>query len=94
MRDTTKSVVDECAALIKKALNGWEKYNESLQKGGSGNKLKDAYKKVQWLWEKEHLATLRESLQRNACRLNLLTSLAIKSVSAFHFASSKREWVC
>ncbi|KAK3349545.1 hypothetical protein B0T25DRAFT_482206 [Lasiosphaeria hispida] len=77
---TTKTVVDECGSLIKQALDRLaSKYNEALQPGGSGNKLKDGYRKVEWLVkEEDRLHELRGKLGKNTERLSVLVSLATR----------------
>ncbi|KAG7287105.1 hypothetical protein NEMBOFW57_006610 [Staphylotrichum longicolle] len=76
----TKTVVEECAALIEGALQHFgTRYHGSLQTEGSGSKCRDAYKKIEWaLREKERLLELREKLQRNTERLTLLNGLAAR----------------
>jgi hypothetical protein len=77
--NTTKAVVQECAGLIEEALQQFgARYESSLQPGGSGNKLRDAYKKVEWsVRERERLHDLREKLRKNTERLTMLNGLAI-----------------
>lgn len=78
--NTTKVVVDECAGLIEEALQHFQtRYNGSLQPEGSGNRFRDAYKKVEWSFrEPERLRGLREKLCTNTARLTLLNSLALR----------------
>ncbi|KAK4442462.1 hypothetical protein QBC34DRAFT_313009 [Podospora aff. communis PSN243] len=73
----TKAVVEECASSIDGALKRFQhRYHESLQLEGSGSKLRDGYKKLEWAFrEKERLQDLREKLQRNTQRLSLLVGL-------------------
>ena len=73
----TKAVVDECASSIDEALQRFKnKYHDNLRAEGSGSKLRDGYKKVEWSFrEKERLHDLREKLQRNTQRLALLAGL-------------------
>ncbi|RSL55315.1 hypothetical protein CEP53_007124 [Fusarium sp. AF-6] len=75
---TSKSVVDRTASLIQDALDHFQsRYKNSLHLGGSGKKLKDVYKKLEWSTrEKERIQCLREKLQESTQRLQLLTSLA------------------
>ncbi|KAI0875786.1 hypothetical protein GGS24DRAFT_272331 [Hypoxylon argillaceum] len=73
---TTKSVVDECTTLLQDALEGWSyKYRESLTIGGSRNRVKDTYRKIQWLWEKDNVTKLQNKLKISTSRLSLLTAL-------------------
>ncbi|KAJ8127426.1 hypothetical protein O1611_g6211 [Lasiodiplodia mahajangana] len=73
---TTKLVVDECAELIQTALDAWsQKYGENLKEGGSQNSVKDAYRKIQWLWEKDNVIKLQDKLKTNTSRLSLLAAL-------------------
>lgn len=77
LNHVSKSVVDQTASLIQDALNHFQsRYKNSLLPGGSGKKLKDVYKKVEWSTrEKERIRGLREKLQESVQRLSLLTSL-------------------
>jgi predicted RecB family endonuclease len=76
----TKSVVDECGTLLQEAADRFiPRYHSSLQSGGSGRKIKDAYKKIEWsVREKERLHELRDKLRENTERLCLLTALAAR----------------
>ncbi|WAO84146.1 Hypothetical protein NCS54_00135200 [Fusarium falciforme] len=76
----SKSVVNKTASLIQDALDHFQsRYKSSLHPGGSGKKLKDAYKKLEWSTrEKERIRCLREKLQESVQRLQLLTSLAAR----------------
>ncbi|SPQ23306.1 da148293-8f97-42f1-93ff-fcc8079fafbe [Thermothielavioides terrestris] len=76
----TKAVVDECAGLIEQAIQHFgSRYHDSLRAEGSGNKWRDACKKVEWaVREKERLLELREKLRRNTERLTLLNGLVMR----------------
>ncbi|GAB1309964.1 hypothetical protein MFIFM68171_00174 [Madurella fahalii] len=78
--NATKAVVDDCAGLIEAALQHFgSRYQDNLRAGGSGNKWKDAYKKVEWsVKEKERLQELQEKLRQNTERLALLSVLAMR----------------
>lgn len=78
LRRVTKSIVDECGALVGEVLHRVrERYGESLQPGGSGNKARDAYKKLEFsVRETEKIRLLQESLNRVIGRLSLLSSCA------------------
>ncbi|KAK0743119.1 hypothetical protein B0T18DRAFT_175737 [Schizothecium vesticola] len=73
----TKAVVEECASSIDGAVQRFgDKYHDNLQAEGSGSKLRDGYKKLEWAFrEKERLQDLREKLQRSTQRLSLLVGL-------------------
>ncbi|KAK5660897.1 hypothetical protein OQA88_12270 [Cercophora sp. LCS_1] len=75
--NVTKDAVRDCTDLVEEALRHFQsKYGSSLQQGGSGNKLRDARKKIEWsLREKERLRELRGKLSRNTQRLLLLCAL-------------------
>lgn len=77
---TSKSVVNQTASLIQDALDHFQsRYKNSLHPGGSGKKLKDVYKKLEWSTrERERIRCLREKLQESVQRLQLLTSLAAR----------------
>lgn len=78
--NTTKAVVEECAALIEGALQHFStRYHGSLKAEIPGNKCRGVYKKLEWLFrEKERLQELREKLHKNTERLTLLNGLAAR----------------
>jgi hypothetical protein len=78
--NATKLVVEECAGLIETALHHFStRYGNSLQPGGSGSKWRDACKKIEWsLREPERIRELRERLQANMQKLDLLIGLAAR----------------
>jgi hypothetical protein len=71
-------VVEDCAVTIKEALDHLAGYGFSLRPGGSGNRVKDAFKEVRWLGEKEHLGELLDKLRTGTERITMLLSLASK----------------
>ncbi len=75
-----KEFVDECAGLIQKALDRWEKkYHQALSPEGSGNAVKDAGRKMEWfLREQERVAELQAKLDRGIQRLTFLSTLAAR----------------
>ncbi|KXX74530.1 hypothetical protein MMYC01_209032 [Madurella mycetomatis] len=75
---TTKEVVNECGSLIQESLDRWHtKYHVSLSPGGSGNRIKDAGKKMEWsLREQERARELQNKLSRGIERMTLLSALA------------------
>lgn len=84
LNDITKSVVDTCALDIQQIFDLHQsKYHSSLKIGGSGSKIKDAYRSIQWsLKEKDQLQILRQKLQFCAEQLSMLTSLAARYISS------------
>jgi len=78
LRHVTKSIVDECSDEIGQVLCGLrDKYGDSLQRGGSGNRAKDAYRKLEFsLKERGEIKLLQESLGRAVGQLSLLSSCA------------------
>ncbi|KAH6892940.1 hypothetical protein B0T10DRAFT_481129 [Thelonectria olida] len=80
---TSKSVVDECAGLIKTTLDRIvSEYHGSMQPGGSGSKVRDIYKRGKW-WarEKSRLVELQEQLHKHVELLSVLTALATRHSS-------------
>ncbi|KAL6411861.1 hypothetical protein AUP68_04240 [Ilyonectria robusta] len=75
-----KSVIDQCGSLIQDTLEHVHpKYYDSLRVGGSGKKVKDIYRKVEWMTrETDRLRHVREKLQDGVQRLSLLTTLAAR----------------
>lgn len=78
--NVTRSVVGECAGLVEEALEHFgTRYHDSLQEGGSGNKLRDAFKKIEYSFrEKERVHELREKLREGTEKLTLLNGLAVQ----------------
>ncbi len=76
----TKETVDDCASLIRQALDRWQKkYHQALSPNGSGNALKDVGRKMEWfLREQERAAELQAKLSQGIQRLTLLNALAIR----------------
>jgi hypothetical protein len=74
----TKAIVDECGSLIGEVLRKLrEKYGDSLQPGGSGNRVKDVYKKLEFsVRERDRIQLLQGSLNKAISRLSLLSSCA------------------
>lgn len=68
-----------CEDLMLQFLQATEKYRDSLNKGGSRNKVKDAWKKMSWgLFKKEDIQELRESLKVHT---DCITMLMMTSTS-------------
>ncbi|OIW29471.1 hypothetical protein CONLIGDRAFT_328831 [Coniochaeta ligniaria NRRL 30616] len=74
----TRSVVADCAGMIKDALDHLAKYDSSLRPGGSGNRVKDTFNKVKWLGEKQNIEELREKLRTGSERITMLLNIASK----------------
>ncbi|KAM0440867.1 hypothetical protein ACHAPT_000169 [Fusarium lateritium] len=76
----SRCVVNQTASLIQDALDHFQsRYKNCLHPGGSGSKVKDVYKKLEWSTrEKGRTQCLREKLQESTQRLALLTSLAAR----------------
>ncbi|KAI0005667.1 hypothetical protein F4779DRAFT_597903 [Xylariaceae sp. FL0662B] len=80
LNSATQSVVDQCTPLIKETLDRLQmRYGDSLQAAGSGKKVKDIYKKIEWsIREQDMITNLQDNLRKSVGRLTLLTTLAIK----------------
>ncbi|RSL41160.1 hypothetical protein CEP53_012924 [Fusarium sp. AF-6] len=78
--NATKSVIDQCGSLIQDTLAHIQpKYHDSLSSGGSGKKINDIYRKIEWsMREKDRLRDVREKLQHGVQRLSLLATLAAR----------------
>jgi hypothetical protein len=74
----TKSIVDDCVSLVGDVLaRVKERYGDSLQSEGSGSRIRDAYKKIEFsVREKEMIQLLKDSMSRNVMRLTVLCSCA------------------
>ncbi|RMJ17157.1 hypothetical protein CDV36_003176 [Fusarium kuroshium] len=78
--NATKSVINQCGSLIQETLEHIQpKYHDSLSGRGSGKKINDIYRKIEWsMREKDRLWHVREKLQDGIQRLSLLTTLAAR----------------
>ena len=77
LSDVAKNVVEQCFGHIKDALEHFRRrYGTSLTPGGSGNRIKDVFKKVEWA-TKEHdrIKILRGRLRDGISRLSLIGNL-------------------
>ncbi|UPK95737.1 hypothetical protein LCI18_006672 [Fusarium solani-melongenae] len=85
--NAAKSVIDQCGSLIQDTLEHIQpKYHESLRVGGSGKKMNDIYRKIEWsMREKDRLRYTQERLQDGVQRLSLLTTLAARRRAADTF---------
>ncbi|KAK4111492.1 hypothetical protein N656DRAFT_780793 [Canariomyces notabilis] len=83
LNTVTKEVVDELGSLIRELLSRWRaKYHDSFQTGGSGRRLKDWGKKIEWsLHEQEVVRDFQDKLARGVQRITLLMSLAARRSS-------------
>jgi hypothetical protein len=74
----TKQVVEDCReTLLAFRLRIDKEYCASLGLGGSGNRLKDAAKKVIWVKEKEDILELRQKLQIAGDTITMLSLAAM-----------------
>jgi hypothetical protein len=74
----TKQVVEDCRkTLLAFRSRIDKKYCASLSLGGSGNRLKDAAKKVIWVKEKEDILELRRKLQVAGDTITMLSLAAM-----------------
>ena len=81
--------LNELGVITKQIVGGWrnnllefrvkvaKKYGDSLSSGGSGNWLKDAKHKVEWLKEKEDVLELRRKLHTASETIMMLILTAI-----------------
>lgn len=84
-----EAAVHECGGLIRATLDKVTgRYSESLSQGGSGNKVKDAYKKIEFTFrEKNDLTSLRKKLSETTANLSLLSSLAARQLAVMDTAA-------
>ncbi|KAH9909189.1 hypothetical protein F4778DRAFT_217661 [Xylariomycetidae sp. FL2044] len=74
---STKEIIEDCAGLMQEALDKLRpRYHEYLQSGGSGSKIRGAFKKVEWsVREQQRVHVLQEKIRQNSDWLNTLISL-------------------
>lgn len=73
----SRDVVEQCSHHMMDVYKHFtERYGNTLDPGGSGNKFRDICKKVQWSTsEGERIACLKDRLRDGITRLNLLGNL-------------------
>lgn len=70
---TARRVVDQCKECIEQFLKKIQAYNASLRERGSGNKLRDAGKRIKWaLTQTEVLAKFRTEINGHSSTINML----------------------
>lgn len=81
--------LSELGTITKEIVNDWKdillafrlkvakKYGDSLSSAGSGNWLKDAKHKVEWLKEKEDVLELRRKLHTASDTITMLVLAAM-----------------
>lgn len=69
-----------CTVLVRDMLSHLQtRYGNSLSTLGSGKRIKDIFKCIEWrAKETERIRQLRESLREGVQRLTLLTTLAAR----------------
>ncbi|KAB5539410.1 hypothetical protein GE09DRAFT_317495 [Coniochaeta sp. 2T2.1] len=74
----SRSVVDECGTLVGDVLQKFrDRYDCSLEPGGSGSRARDAVKKLEFsVRERETVRVLQETLRTAVGRLGMLASCA------------------
>ncbi|CAZ85148.1 unnamed protein product [Tuber melanosporum] len=85
--------VECCRKLILGFTAGTEKYRESLCHGGSGRKVKDAWRKISYkIFKEEDVVMLKDSLRRRVEAINILLMVAgIRSVFSLENKVSDME---
>ncbi|KAK6084621.1 hypothetical protein SCUP515_01117 [Seiridium cupressi] len=77
----TAILVNECHDLIQSSLDRLvPKYHDSLKPEGSGSRIKDGVRKVEWsVREKERVKELRDKLRTNGQRISILTQIVSRN---------------
>ncbi|PWW75660.1 hypothetical protein C7212DRAFT_358554 [Tuber magnatum] len=85
--------VECCRKLILGFTADTEKYRESLCHGGSGRKVKDAWRKISYrIFKEEDVVMLKDSLRRRVEAINILLMVAgIRSVFSLEAKVSDME---
>jgi|SRR5215469_4918252 len=75
--ETAKSTVQKCRTCVDAFTKHIRKYNKSLGVGGSGNRLKDAARKLQWsVSEKDEVAKFRAEVVGYSNSIHMLIATA------------------
>ncbi|PVH79678.1 hypothetical protein DL98DRAFT_214990 [Cadophora sp. DSE1049] len=73
LSQTTRRVVDQCKVSMELFLRKLRTYNCSLREGGSGDRIRDAAKKIKWaLTQKEEVARFRTEINGHSSTINML----------------------
>lgn len=79
LNTATKKVVEQCSVCMVEALDYLKKkYGVCLDAGGSGNKLKDIWKKIRFGGEDDRIRIMREKIRDAVHRLSLLRMLVLE----------------
>lgn len=73
LRHSARRVVEQCKECLERFLTKAQNFEISLREGGSGNKLRDAAKKIRWaLTQTDELARFRAEINGHSSSLNML----------------------
>ena len=73
LSSTTRRVVGQCRESMELFLRKLRTYNGSLRQGGSGDRIRDAGKKIKWaLTHKEEVARFRTEINAHSSTINML----------------------
>ena len=73
LRVTSHRMVDQCRSCIETFLETTRKYRSSLREGGSGNRLRDTARKLQWqVLHSEEVNKFRAEINAHCSAISML----------------------
>ena len=76
LADSIKQEVEDCRMLVEECRKRIEKFDRALREGGSGNKMKDVYHRIQWrISQKDFVLEFTQRLQTRVQAIDLLTTI-------------------
>jgi hypothetical protein len=83
LAETSKTIANETIDLLTTFRDKLNRiYGKSFDNNGSGNRAKDAGKKIRWLTEKNDIAELRRKLRGSSETITMLTLAANRLVKS------------
>ena len=71
-----RRIADQCKSCIEGFLGPIYQYTQAFRPGGSGNKFKDALRKIKWKFEKDKIAAFHTEIQTHSAAITILLQVS------------------
>ncbi|KAE9374276.1 hypothetical protein N431DRAFT_556622 [Stipitochalara longipes BDJ] len=71
-----RRIADQCKSCIEMFLAPIYEYTQHFRPGGSGNKFKDALRRLKWKFEKEKIVAFHTEIQMHSAAITLLLQVS------------------
>jgi hypothetical protein len=71
-----RRITDQCKSCLEGFLGPIYEYTKSFRPGGSGNKLRDAIRKIRWRFEKDKIITFHNEITTHGMAIAILLQAA------------------